>query len=286
MIKSMTGFGRGSAGRGQNKVEIEIRSVNSRYFELKLRGLKLDPNIEQRVRNKIYKNLIRGNIQIRINLGDNQSPSALRFNKDRYETIQNIINDIHVQYGQRLGLNDLITTSDLLISSDPDQIKPDLIFDAIDKCLIELNDMRLQEGKTIYDDILFRINSLIKTIDTIGDNILEYSGERQAYLQKKITKILESGTLDESRLHQEVAYLIERADINEEIVRCRSHFKQLEGYINDDQPVGKKINFLIQEIGREVNTIGAKSAKTEITLNVVEMKDELEKIREQAQNIL
>jgi len=282
----MTGFGRGSAGRGQNKVEIEIRSVNSRYFELKLRGLKLDPNIEQRVRNKIYKNLIRGNIQIRINLGDNQSPSALRFNKDRYETIQNIINDIHVQYGQRLGLNDLITTSDLLISSDPDQIKPDLIFDAIDKCLIELNDMRLQEGKTIYDDILFRINSLIKTIDTIGDNILEYSGERQAYLQKKITKILESGTLDESRLHQEVAYLIERADINEEIVRCRSHFKQLEGYINDDQPVGKKINFLIQEIGREVNTIGAKSAKTEITLNVVEMKDELEKIREQAQNIL
>ena len=282
----MTGFGRGSAGRGQNKVEIEIRSVNSRYFELKLRGLKLDPNIEQRVRNKIYKNLIRGNIQIRINLGDNQSPSALRFNKDRYETIQNIINDIHVQYGQRLGLNDLITTSDLLISSDPDQIKPDLIFDAIDKCLIELNEMRLQEGKTIYDDILLRINSLIKTIDTIGDNILEYSGERQAYLQKKITKILESGTLDESRLHQEVAYLIERADINEEIVRCRSHFKQLEGYINDDQPVGKKINFLIQEIGREVNTIGAKSAKTEITLNVVEMKDELEKIREQAQNIL
>lgn len=282
----MTGFGRGSAGRGQNKVEIEIRSVNSRYFELKLRGLKLDPNIEQRVRNKIYKNLIRGNIQIRINLGDNQSPSTLRFNKNRYETIQNIINDIHVQYGQRLGLNDLITTSDLLISSDPDQIKPDLIFDAIDKCLIELNEMRLQEGKTIYDDILLRINSLIKTIDTIGDNILEYSGERQAYLQKKITKILESGTLDESRLHQEVAYLIERADINEEIVRCRSHFKQLEGYINDDQPVGKKINFLIQEIGREVNTIGAKSTKTDITLNVVEMKDELEKIREQAQNIL
>jgi len=120
----------------------------------------------------------------------------------------------------------------------------------------------------------------------VADSATDFTDERQAVLREKISKLLEGEILDESRLIQEVAYLADRADITEEIVRCRSHFKQLEDYINEDGPVGKRINFLIQEIGREVNTIGAKSPQTEITGHVVEMKDQLEKIREQAQNIL
>ena len=286
MIKSMTGFGRGSAGQDQNKIEIEIRTVNSRFLEVKIRGLNLDPNTEEKVRAQISGSLKRGNVQVRIEAVGNQDTSVLRFNRERYEIIQNILNDIHVEYGQRLGLSDLITTNDLLIASEPACVKPDFVFKAVEKSLKQLNEMRLREGELIRDDILSRIQLLQKTIDEIADYSADYSEERQSVLQDKISNILDGEVLDESRLLQEIVYLTERADITEEIVRCRIHFSQLKDYLSKVDPVGKRINFLIQEIGREVNTIGAKSPKTEITQNVVEMKDQLEKIREQAQNIL
>ena len=286
MIKSMTGFGRGSAGQGQNKVEIEIRTVNSRFLEVKLRGLSIDPNTEEKVRNQISDSLKRGNVQVRIDLGNSHDASSLRFNRERFEIIQNILNDIHVQYGQRLGLSDLISISDLLISAEPDNLNPDLVVQAVEKSLQQLNDMRSREGGLIQKDILSRVKILQETIDMVADSATDFTDERQAVLREKISNLLAGEALDESRLIQEVAYLADRADITEEIVRCRSHFKQLEDYINEDGPVGKRINFLIQEIGREVNTIGAKSPQTEITGHVVEMKDQLEKIREQAQNIL
>jgi len=286
MIKSMTGFGRGSAGQDQNKIEIEIRTVNSRFLEVKIRGLNIDPNTEEKVRAQISGSLKRGNVQVRIEAVGNQDTSVLRFNRERYEIIQNILNDIHVEYGQRLGLSDLITTNDLLIASEPGCVKPDFVFKAVEKSLKQLNGMRLREGQLIRDDILSRIKLLQKAIDAISDCSADYSEERQSVLRDKISNILEGEALDESRLLQEIVYLTERADITEEIVRCRIHFSQLKDYLSKVDPVGKRINFLIQEIGREVNTIGAKSPKTEITQNVVEMKDQLEKIREQAQNIL
>ena len=286
MIKSMTGFGRGSAGQDQNKIEIEIRTVNSRFLDMKIRGLNIDPNTEEKVRAQISGSLKRGNVQVRIEAVGNQDTSVLRFNRERYEIIQNILNDIHVEYGQRLGLSDLITTNDLLIASEPACVKPDFVFKAVEKSLKQLNGMRLREGQLIRDDILSRIKLLQKTIDAISDCSADYSEERQSVLRDKISNILEGEALDESRLLQEIVYLTERADITEEIVRCRIHFSQLKDYLSKVDPVGKRINFLIQEIGREVNTIGAKSPKTEITQNVVEMKDQLEKIREQAQNIL
>tara|TARA_Y100000590_G_scaffold461432_1_gene622990 strand:- start:2229 stop:3089 length:861 start_codon:yes stop_codon:yes gene_type:complete len=286
MIKSMTGFGRGSAGQDNNKVEIEIRTVNSRFLEVRTRGLTIDPNTEEKVRAQISSSLKRGNVQVRIEAVGSQDTSVLQFNRERYEIIQNILNDIHVEYGQRLGLSDLITTNDLLISSEPDSVKPDFVFKAVEKSLKQLNEMRLREGELIRDDILSRIQLLQKTIDTIADCMADYSEERQSVLRDKISNILEGEVLDESRLLQEIIYLTDRADITEEIVRCRIHFSQLKDYLSEVDPVGKRINFLIQEIGREVNTIGAKSPKTEITQNVVEIKDQLEKIREQAQNIL
>ena len=135
MIKSMTGFGRGSAGQDQNKIEIEIRTVNSRFLEVKIRGLNIDPNTEEKVRAQISGSLKRGNVQVRIEAVGNQDTSVLRFNRDRYEIIQNILNDIHVEYGQRLGLSDLITTNDLLIASEPGFVKPDFVFKAVEKSL-------------------------------------------------------------------------------------------------------------------------------------------------------
>ena len=286
MIKSMTGFGRGSAGRGLNKIDVEIRSVNSRFLEMKFRGFSLDPATEQKIRALLEKSIQRGNAQVRVELNVSQDNQKLSFNKDRFEMIQDVIKKIHVSYGQRMSLSDIISTHDLLKADEPDSINQSVIIKAVEHALNQLNEMREKEGKQIQDDILKRIKILQNAIDSAEHISGNFKSEKQAQLQEKISELLNGESLDESRLIQEVAYLADRADVTEEIVRCRSHFDQLHTYLDREDPVGKRINFLIQEIGREINTIGSKSPQTDVTKHVVEMKGELEKIREQAQNIL
>jgi len=282
----MTGFGRGSAGRGPNKIDVEIRSVNSRFLEMKFRGVALDPATEQKIRALLEKSIQRGNAQVRVELNISQDNQKLSFNKDRFEIIQDVIKKIHVSYGQRMSLSDIISTHDLLKAEEPDSINQSVIIKAVEHALNQLNEMREKEGKQIQDDILKRIKNLQNAIDLAEHISGNFKSEKQAQLQEKISELLNGESLDESRLIQEVAYLADRADVTEEIVRCRSHFNQLHSYLDREDPVGKRINFLIQEIGREINTIGSKSPQTDVTKHVVEMKGELEKIREQAQNIL
>ena len=286
MIKSMTGFGRGSSGRGLNKIDVEIRSVNSRFLEMKFRGFSLDPATEQKIRALLEKSIQRGNAQVRVELNVSQDNQKLSFNKDRFEMIQDVVKKIHVSYGQRMSLSDIISTHDLLKADEPDSINQSVIIKAVEHALNQLNEMREKEGKQIQDDILKRIKNLQNAIDSAEHISGNFKSEKQAQLQEKISELLNGESLDESRLIQEVAYLADRADVTEEIVRCRSHFDQLHTYLDREDPVGKRINFLIQEIGREINTIGSKSPQTDVTKHVVEMKGELEKIREQAQNIL
>jgi len=282
----MTGFGRGSAGRGPNKIDVEIRSVNSRFLEMKFRGVALDPATEQKIRALLEKSIQRGNAQVRVELNVSQDNQKLSFNKDRFEMIQDVVKKIHVSYGQRMSLSDIISTHDLLKADEPDSINQSVIIKAVEHALNQLNEMREKEGKQIQDDILKRIKNLQNAIDSAEHISGNFKSEKQAQLQEKISELLNGESLDESRLIQEVAYLADRADVTEEIVRCRSHFDQLHTYLDREDPVGKRINFLIQEIGREINTIGSKSPQTDVTKHVVEMKGELEKIREQAQNIL
>lgn len=282
----MTGFGRGSAGRGDRKIDVEIRTVNSRFFELKLRGLSLEPKVELKVRNLLEEHLQRGNVQVRIELNSSKESGNMSFNRDRFEMIQEVLKTIHVAYGQRMSLSDIITTSDLLKTEELNDLKPDKVVLAIEHAIEQVNEMRKREGGQIQKDVLNRVKKLSKIIHSIDELTLKYGNERQVQLKEKIISLLDGETPDENRLIQEVAYWVERSDITEEIVRCKSHFSQLSTYLNEKEPVGKRINFLIQEIGREVNTIGSKSPQTEVTKHVVEIKDDLEKIREQAQNIL
>jgi uncharacterized protein (TIGR00255 family) len=169
---------------------------------------------------------------------------------------------------------------------EPEELKPDTVIKALEFALNQVNEMREKEGQQIQDDILSRINKLKSTIQDVGEISSRYSSERQTQMREKVSELLKGEEIDETRLIQEVAFLAERADVTEEIVRCKSHFTQLSSYLNQGEPVGKRINFLIQEIGREVNTIGSKSPQTDVTNHVIEMKGELEKIREQVQNIL
>ena len=286
MIKSMTGFGRSEAGSDVNKIEVEIKSVNSRFLEIKFRGYTLEPILEKQIYTVLDKMLKRGNIQVRIDFNKLSQTNKIMFNKERFEVIQNVLKEIQVGYGQRINLSDIITTQDLLKSNDSSDFDNANILDAVKNALVQLNQMREKEGQLIYLDLTKRISNLKLIIDKSEKLAKIFSSEKELLLRKKIKELLLNESLDESRLIQEVAYIADRADITEELVRCRSHFEQLDAYMDDSEPVGKKINFLIQEIGREVNTIGSKSPQTEVTKNVIELKAELEKIREQIQNVL
>jgi uncharacterized protein (TIGR00255 family) len=286
MIKSMTGFGRGSAGKGPNKIDVEIRTVNSRFLEAKIRGFNLDPILELKVRNTLETSLQRGNVQVRFELKSSQDSQKLSFNRKRFEILQDVVKKIHVDYGQRMNLSDIISTNDLLSADEPENLKPGIILKAVELALNQVNEMREKEGHQIQTDILNRMELLQTRIDEVGEISGNFTLEKQVQMQEKISELLDGETLDETRLIQEVAFLSERADVTEEIVRCKSHFTQLSSYMNQEEPVGKRINFLIQEIGREVNTIGSKSPQPAVTNHVIEIKGELEKIREQVQNIL
>ena len=282
----MTGFGRGSAGKGPNKIVVEIRTVNSRFLEIKIRGFNLDPILEIKVRNTLETSLQRGNVQVRFELKSGQDSQKLSFNRKRFEILQDVVKKIHVDYGQRMNLSDIISTNDLLSADEPENLKPGIILKAVELALNQVNEMREKEGHQIQKDILNRMELLQTRIDEVGEISGKFSLEKQVQMREKISELLDGEALDETRLIQEVAFLAERADVTEEIVRCKSHFTQLSSYMNQEEPVGKRINFLIQEIGREVNTIGSKSPQPAVTNHVIEIKGELEKIREQVQNIL
>jgi len=282
----MTGFGRGSAGKGPNKIDVEIRTVNSRFLETKIRGFNLDPILEIKVRNTLETSLQRGNVQVRFELKSGQDSQKLSFNRKRFEILQDVVKKIHVDYGQRMNLSDIISTNDLLSADEPENLKPGIILKAVELALSQVNEMREKEGHQIQTDILNRVELLQTRIDEVGEISGKFSLEKQVQMREKISELLDGEALDETRLIQEVAFLAERADVTEEIVRCKSHFTQLSSYMNQEEPVGKRINFLIQEIGREVNTIGSKSPQPAVTNHVIEIKGELEKIREQVQNIL
>ena len=286
MIKSMTGFGRGSAGKDLNKIDVEIRTVNSRFLETKIRGFNLDPILELKVRNTLETSLQRGNVQVRFELNSGQDSQKLSFNRKRFEILQDVIKKIHVDYGQRMNLSEIVSTNDLLSADEPENLKPGIILKAVELALNQVNEMREKEGHQIQTDILNRMELLQTRIDEVGEISGKFSLEKQIQMREKISELLDGEALDETRLIQEVAFLSERADVTEEIVRCKSHFTQLSSYVNQEEPVGKRINFLIQEIGREVNTIGSKSPQPTVTNHVIEIKGELEKIREQVQNIL
>ena len=282
----MTGFGRGFSGQGKNRIDIEIRAVNSRYLEIKLRGFPLEPQIEQELRKIIEKDVQRGSIYVRIELNSNQDSPSISFNRERYESLQGILKNIYVSYGQRLNLSDVITTNDLLKIEEGKSIDKALVLEAANNAIEQLNEMREREGEIIYADIKNRIKFLEKTMAQSEKITQKLKIERQLDLKNKISELLNDEKLDESRLIQEVAYYSERSDVTEELVRCRSHIKQVDNFINMNEPVGKRLNFLLQEINREVNTIGSKSPQTDVTMLVVEMKSELEKLREQLQNLI
>ncbi|MEL1235390.1 MAG: YicC/YloC family endoribonuclease [Candidatus Neomarinimicrobiota bacterium] len=286
MINSMTGFGRGNAGRGKNRIDVEIRAINSRYLDTKFRGIQLDFQLEQEIKKIIEKEIQRGSVYVHVELTHDLDSRKFTFDKDRFESLRDIIKSVYVSYGQRLSLSDVVTTNDLLKTENTSLIDSKVVIKAISNAIVQLKEMRAKEGEVILDDINGRVKFIEEALNQVEDISGKYNSEKQLILKNKISDLINDEKLDDSRLMQEEAYYIERSDITEEIVRSKSHIHQIKRYLELQEPVGKRLNFLLQEVSREVNTIGSKSPQTEITLQVVEMKSELEKMREQIQNLL
>ena len=285
MIKSMTGFGVGTISTEPDKYNFEIRSVNSRFLDIKFKGIQLDLLVEDEIRNLIKNKLHRGTIYIRID-SDLKNKNKVIFDQEKYELLKAILRDINVKYGQSLNISDIVSANDLLKLNEPKAPNKKVIIKNVEIALKQLDGMRKIEGAKILEDIMTRINKITTTLGHFPKKVNSYKFEKHNTLKTKIEGLLSDQDLDESRLIQEVAYFSEKMDVTEEIVRCNSHFTQLLSYLDVNEPVGKRINFLLQEIGREINTIGSKSPQADLTIDVVEIKDELEKIREQIQNIL
>jgi len=283
----MTGFGRAVTDTDAGQLSASIRSVNSRYLDVKIRGLNLEPEVEKSIRGLMTKSLIRGTVQITFELGNNSTSSKnLTFNKDRFEALDNILKTIAKNYGRELNMGDLMHASDLIADGKNELLDPDKIINVTKEALIQVLDMRQAEGGQIQEDLLRRLKVLKTGLRELEKMNVSFADERKEKLESRLQKLLGNHELDETRLAQEVALLAERADVTEETVRLKSHYDQMDKILTAEGAVGKRFIFLLQEITREVNTVGSKNGSIDVVNQVIAMKDELEKMREQAQNIL
>ena len=286
MIQSMTGYGRGTAGKGINKITSFVKVVNGRYLDIKIRGIEIEPSDYNEIRNLLVEKLVRGTVQVTIEVENKNNLETLSFNKDRFEAIENILIEVQKKYGRHLEMSDIINSNDLFYYSEPQSLDSKLLINSVTKACDEVNSMRKKEGGKLKSDLDGRLNVLIKLLLKLEKQIPEETKKRAEKYRVRVGELAQDISIDESRIIQEIAILAEKADITEEVVRLKSHFDQFKSIIAKIDPVGKQLNFLIQEISREMNTIGSKTSSNDLINTIIIMKDELEKIREQTQNIL
>lgn len=286
MIQSMTGFGRSSAGRGNNKISVSIRCVNGKVLDLKIRGLDLEYSLEKSIRDMLSEKIIRGTVHINFESDSSLNSQDFIFNESRLKLLITTLATIEKKYGHKLNINEIITSNDLFMSNESKKNDSKLILRTVRDASNKVIKMRKTEGAALKDDILKRIALLKKILSTIEKQIPLEHKKRIKKLKNRISDLLKDFQVDDLRMNQEIAHLVDKADITEEVVRLKSHFLQFEKIVRGSKPAGKSLNFLLQEISREINTIGSKSFSEKVVKHVIGMKEESEKIREQIQNIL
>ena len=295
MIKSMTGYGKAEVMLETGKVTVEVRSLNGKTADISLKTSLLPKDKEIAVRQKIAAELQRGNIDMFMTFEPNAAENAKQINMDLamqyYQQISELGGKIGAVNLWMHNPNDLLATI-LRMPEVMDAKKQDVINEenwpaveaCIDEALANINAFRAQEGEVLYKDVTGNVAK-----------ILEYSAQVEAFEQERVDAIREKilnrfaelkAEPDQSRLEQEMIFYIEKLDINEEKVRLRQHCRYFLETIDSEPNPGKKLGFIAQEMGREINTTGSKANHTEIQKLVVKMKDELEKIKEQSLNIL
>ena len=295
MVKSMTGYGKAEAILETGKITVEVRSLNGKTADISIKTSIIPKDKEMIVRQKIAAELTRGNIDFFATFEPNIADNAKKINMDMameyYQQLKELGSRIGADDLQSQNPNDLIAMI-LRMPEVMDAKKQDIITDenwpeveaCIDKALKNINEFRAQEGAILCNDVTEKVNSILE----FSKQVEQFEKERiEAVREKILSRFAElKAEPDQSRLEQEMIFYIEKLDINEEKVRLRQHCSYFLETLNNEPDPGKKLGFIAQEMGREINTTGSKANHTEIQKIVVKMKDELEKIKEQSLNIL
>lgn len=291
MIKSMTGYGSAKGQTGGLEITVELKSVNNRYLDTSVRLPRSFLFAEDAVKSAVQAHISRGKVDVFVSIDTSLADDmTVKVNEPLLKGYIEAIRHISEEYSLA---NDLTALS---VSRFPDVLsveKKDLDAEAISAALCEVTEralcdfdaMRLREGEKLRDDVLSRLETIDALISTVERESPKTVAEYRSRLEQKMAEVLGTAGIDESRILAEAALFADHIAVDEETVRLRSHMAQLRTMINGNSPTGRKIDFLIQEFNREANTIGSKCQNSDIAHVVVDLKSEIEKIREQIQNI-
>ncbi len=290
MIKSMTGYGKGNISENLRNYQVEIKSVNHRYLDISVKMPRVLSYLEEDVKKVISSKVKRGKIDVFITFENSSTEGKeIKINNEIAKMYINQLKQLAEEENilANIEVTEISKYPDVLSiqnTQDDEQIKKELI-EATTIATDKLVQMRQVEGSKMAEDLLKRIektNQKIEKISGLSTGLIE---EYVVKLENRIKEILKNQEIDESRLAQEVVIYADKCSIEEEVTRLKSHISQFKELINSDDAVGKKLDFIIQEMNRETNTIGSKANNLEITNGVIDIKTEIENIREQVQNI-
>ena len=293
MIRSMTGYGRAEAVLAGRKFAVEMKSVNHRYLEISVRLPGMLLSLDTEIKKKIGEQFSRGRIEATIRVdseGGAENSGRLTLNLPLARNYHALLCQLkeELQLGDEISLEMMTGFRDVFVPTESVQDPGALwegLYKLLDEAMRTLTEMRAREGESLQRDLTTRLSLIACVLEAVAGRAPQVVCEYQKRLGDRIRELTADTAIDESRLLQEVAIMAEKSDITEEIVRFRSHIEQLTDLLTIGDGAGRKIDFLIQEMGREVNTIGSKSGDAEISRNVIEIKSELAKLREQVQNI-
>lgn len=292
MIASMTGFGRGRAERNGVSVTVELKSVNSRFCEISVRGPRSLAEKELDLQNRIKESVARGRISAHVTVEqDPGQPFPAFVNLAAAETYRDLLQDLT----RGLGIQDPVRLDHLLrfpeVLEKGDAAEPEVevvwpvVSEALGTALEGLCAMRKREGEALAADLTSRLDSIEDDLGAVNERAPERITAARSRLHERIGEVLGDERVDRDRLEFEIALLADKLDVNEEAVRLESHIRLFREALASGEPVGRKLNFIAQEINREINTIGSKANDSSLAHVVVRMKEHLEKIREQVENV-
>ena len=283
----MSGFGQGTAQLKNGMCTISVRALNSRYLDIKLSGIEGYPDLDHLIRNKITEKLERGSIQLNVNLNFGRNgKSHFQFNQERFELIDKILSTIKKKYGRHMNMADIITSKDLFMDGPEMEIDSSEILTAINLALSQVDSMRIKEGEKTAEHLASLLDEIADLVEVLKEKTKKIIEKKINKYREKIQDLINGIPVEESRLSMEIMILADKTDVSEELSRSLSHIDQFRQLMKLDEPVGKRLNFLTQELNREVNTLGVKAADVTVSRDVIDLKSGIEKIREQIQNIL
>ena len=292
LIKSMTGYGKGESSNDLYKFKVEIKAVNHRYNDIIIKMPRHISYLEETIKKIIKDKISRGKVDVYINLEYvNESAIDVKVDIPLAKSYMKSLLDLtrELELDDNIRLNNILSISEV-IRTERKELDEDLIWGvlkiALNDALDNILNMRLAEGLELKNDILVKLSNIEYLVNQIEQRSPYVVQDYKERLRERISSLLDDNiVLDEERLTNEVVFFADKSSIDEELVRLASHIKQFRSILDEDESIGRKLDFLIQEFNREINTIGSKANDITITKFVVDLKAELEKIREQIQNI-